>query len=180
MSQHTVSTMTSTFKRLPLLAAALFSMFVALAAVPAQAQVQEISPEHLDLARRYVNLTDSGGVYEALLVSAGIRTFRTLSAQNPEIGAQLNETVGRIISTYRDKKSDLFDQFARNYALVFSVEELQEIVTFYESPTGTKLAKANIEINETNKRVLQIFTTNLGREFFAAVRADLKAQGIDS
>jgi hypothetical protein len=172
--------MTSTFKRLPLLAAALFSMFVALAPAPAMAQVQEISPEHLTLARKYVDLTDSGGVYEALLVTAGIRSYRTLVAQNPEIATPLNETIGKIISTYKDRKSELFDQFARNYALVFSVEELQEIVTFYESPVGSKLAKANIEINETNKKVLQIFTTNLGREFFAAVRADLKAKGIDT
>ena len=174
--------MTTRFKRLPVLAAALFSLFLAVfSAAPASAQqVQEISPEHLSLARKYVDLTDSGGIYEALLVTAGIRSYRTLLGQNPEIAAPLNETVGKIISSYKERKSDLFDQFARNYALVFSVEELQQIVAFYESPVGQKLAKGNIEINEINKKVLQLFETNLGKEFFAAVRADLKAKGIDT
>lgn len=173
--------MISRLKRLPVLAAALFSLFVAFAAAPALAQqVQEISPEHLALARKYIDLTDQGGVYEATIVSAGVRTYRTLLPTNPEIAKPLSDAIGKVISTYRERKGELFDQFARNYALVFSVEELGQIVAFYESPVGQKLSKANIEINETNKRVLQIYEGNLGKEFFAAVRAELKAQGIDS
>jgi hypothetical protein len=173
--------MTMRLKRVPVLAAVLFALLAAFATVPAQAQqVQEIAPEHLALARKYVDLTDSGGVYEAILVTAGIRSYRTLLAQNPEIAAPLNETIGKVIESYKNRKGDLFDQFARNYALVFTVEELQQIVAFYESPIGQKLAKANVQINESNKRVLDVYTSNLGREFFAAVRADLKAKGIDT
>lgn len=172
--------MTSRLKRLPVLAAALFSLLVAFAVPAVAQQVQEISPEHLALARKYIDLTDQGAVYEATVVSAGVRTYETLLPTNPEIAKPLSTAIGKIIKTYRDRKGELFDQFARNYALVFSVEELQQIVDFYASPIGQKLTKANIEINETNKKVLQIYEINLGKEFFAAVRAELKAQGIDS
>ena len=60
----------------------------------------------------------------------------------------------------------------------FTIEELQEIVTFYQSPTGTKLAQANLEVNQDLQRVMQVFTNNVRPEFFAAVRADLRAQGV--
>ncbi|WDR02803.1 hypothetical protein PSQ19_00760 [Devosia algicola] len=47
------------------------------------------------------------------------------------------------------------------------------------SPTGEKLAKANFEVNTDMQQVLKVFTNNLNREFFAKVRAELKAEGVD-
>ncbi|MNL74118.1 hypothetical protein D3C87_1996880 [compost metagenome] len=73
----------------------------------------------------------------------------------------------------------MLDQFARVYALRFTMDELQTIVTFYESPTGQKLAQANAEINTDLQRVMQVFTNNLQREFFAKVRAELRAQNVE-
>ncbi|MBN9332827.1 DUF2059 domain-containing protein [Devosia sp.] len=75
--------------------------------------------------------------------------------------------------------AELLDQFARVYALRFSIEELQNIVTFYETPTGQKLAAANSEMNTDLQRVMQVFSNNLKREFFAKVRAELRAQNIE-
>ena len=64
--------------------------------------------------------------------------------------------------------------------VTFTAEELQEIVDFYDSPTGQKLAKANAKLNnDAFSASCSVFTTNLGPEFFAKVRAELKAQGID-
>jgi len=174
--------MTSTFKRAPMLVAAILSLILsAFAAVPALSQQPtEISPEHLALARKYVDLTDQAGLYEATVVTAGIRTYRTLLPQNPEIGDQLNTAIETVISGYKDRKGELFDQFARVYALNFTQEELTQIVAFYESPAGLKLAKSNAGMSGTINRIMQVFESNLGREFFAAVRAELKAKGIDS
>jgi hypothetical protein len=52
-------------------------------------------------------------------------------------------------------------------------------VTFYETPTGQKLAAANSELNTDLQRVMQVFSNNLKREFFAKVRAELRAQNIE-
>jgi hypothetical protein len=174
--------MTSTFMRAPMLAAALLSLIIsAFATLPAAAQqATEISPEALALARKYVDLTDTGGLYEATIVQAGIRTYRQLLPQNPEIAEPLNAAIETVIGTYKGKKSELFDQFARVYAASFTTEELQQIVDFYSSPTGLKLAKSNAVTSGTINRIMDVFTSNLNTEFFAAVRAELKAKGIDT
>ena len=120
--------MMSSLKRAPLLAAALLALLLsAFAALPAMAQAPaEISPEALALARKYVDLTDTGGLYEATIVSTGIRTFRALIPKNPTIGEQLNSAIETVIGQYKGRKSELFDQFARVYAASFTTEELQQ------------------------------------------------------
>jgi len=127
--------MTSTSKRAPFVAALLSLILSAFVALPALSQdAAEISPEALALARKYVDLTDTGGLYEATIVQAGIRTNK----------------------------------------------QLQQIVDFYSSPTGQKLAKSNATTSGTINRIMDVFTSNLNTEFFAAVRAELKSKGIDT
>lgn len=173
--------MTSTFKRAPMLVAAVLSLILSsFVALPAASQTTEISPEHLALARKYVDLTDTGGLYEASVVQAGINTYKQLLPQNPEIAEPLNTAIETVIGTYKGKKGELFDQFARIYALSFTQEELQQIVDFYSSPVGTKLAKSNAAMSGTIARVMDVFSSNLNTEFFARVRAELKAKGIDT
>ena len=174
--------MTSTFKLAPMLVAAVLSLILSsFMALPAMSQTPtEISPEHLALARKYVDLTDTGGLYEASVVQAGINTYKQLLPQNPEIAEPLNAAIETVISTYKGKKGELFDQFARIYALSFTQEELQQIVDFYSSPTGVKLAKSNSVLSGTISRVMDVFSSNLNTEFFARVRAELKAKGIDT
>lgn len=174
--------MKSTSRRALTIAAALLSLILsAFVALPAMSQqTAEISPEALALARKYVELTDTGGLYEATIVQAGIRTYQQLLPQNPEIADPLNKAIEKVLGTYKGKKPELFDQFARVYALFFTVEELQQIVDFYGSPTGQKLAKSNAQTSGTINRIMDVYASNLNTEFFAAVRAELKAQGIDT
>jgi len=179
--------MTFSFKRASIVLAAMLSLSVSAGlAVPALAQdtpaatPQEVSPEALALARKYLDLTDHGGVYETTIVQAGIKTYQQLLPQNPNIAEPLNKAIETVIASYKDRKGDLFDQMARLYALTFTMDELQQIVDFYSSPAGQKLAKANSELNSSLQRIMNIFSMNLAKEFFAKVRAELKAQGIDT
>lgn len=159
-----------------LLAVALSAVMFAVA-VPAMAQ--EVPPEQLALARKYVDLTDNAGVFEITLVEIGLGSLEQLVQQNPELGDEIDLAVGKVIETYQGRKGELLDQFARIYATRFTIEELQQIVTFYESPTGQKLAAANTEVNSDLQAVLQVFTNNTRSEFYAKVRAELRSQGFE-
>jgi len=172
-----ISMMTGMMTRARALVAVLLG--AAILAVAAPAMAQEVPPEQLALARKYVDLTDSASVYEVTLVEIGLGTLRELTTQNPELAKETDLAVGKVLEEYRDRKSELMDQFARVYAVRFTVEELQEIVAFYESPTGQKLARANTEVNSDLQAVLQVFTNNTRSEFFAKVRAELRSQGFE-
>lgn len=147
-------------------------------AVSAPAMAQEVPPEQLALARKYVELTDRSAVYETTLVEIAVGSMRQIVQQNPEIAEQTNTAISKILEEYKGRKGELLDQFARVYAVRFTIPELQEIVAFYESPTGIKLSAANAEANTDLQRVLQVFTNNVRPEFFAKLRAELRAQGI--
>lgn len=144
-----------------------------------QISAQELSPEHLRLAREYVDLTDKSQVYERALIQTGISTMRTIVGQNPDIAQQVSDTIGEVIVAYGDSKDSLMDQFARIYALRFTEAELAEIVAFYASDVGQKLAIENVEANRELSAVMGVFNRNLNTEFFAKVRAELRAQDIE-
>jgi hypothetical protein len=171
-----ILTMTGVMGRAKALMAVALSASVLAFAAPVFAQ--EVPPEQLALARKYVDLTDRAAVYETTMVEIAIGSMRQIVQQNPEIVEQTNAAIGKILEEYKDKKSELLDQFARVYAVRFTIDELQQIVAFYESPTGQKLAASNMEANEDLSRVMQVFTNNVRPEFFAKVRAELRTQGI--
>ena len=150
-----------------------------LLAFSAPAMAQEVPPEQLALARKYVDLTDRAAVFETTMVEIAIGSMRQIVQQNPEISEQTNTAIGKVLEEFRGRKSELLDQFARVYAVRFTIAELQEIVAFYESPTGQKLSQANSEVNMDLQRVMQVFTNNVRPEFFAKVRAELRTQGIE-
>ena len=170
-----ISTMTGGMTRAKALVAVVLSLAMFAVSVPAMAQ--EVPPEQLALARKYVDLTDSAGVYEIALVDIGMGSLTELTKQNPEIASEIDLAIGKVLETYQSRKGELMDQFARIYAQRFTIEELQQIVAFYESPTGLKLSQANTEVNSDLQAVLQVFTNNTRSEFFAKVRAELRAQG---
>ncbi len=143
----------------------------------APALSQEIPPEQLKLARRYVDLTDKAGIYEAILVQTAAQTSKLLSQSNPEIGDKIQAAIISVLDQYKGKKDDLFDQFARVYATQFTADELTQIVAFYETPVGIKLASSTQAINEGIRAVMQVFTYNFGTEFVSKVRTILKGQG---
>lgn len=155
------------------------ALSAAILAVSAPAMAQEIPPEQLELARKYVELTDRSAVYETTLVEIAVGSMRQIIQQNPDIAEQTDAAITKILDEYRGRKSELIDQFARVYAVRFTIPELQEIVAFYESPVGKKLSGANAEANTDLQRVLQVFTNNTRPEFFAKLRAELRAQGVE-
>lgn len=151
----------------------------ALVLTTASAPAQEVDPAHLDLARKYIELTDKSGIFEVTIVRTGVQVLKLLTSQNPDIADKLSKTVADSIEDYKGRKGELIDQFARVYVQKFSIEELKEIVAFYESPTGAKLANANAEVNQQIQSIMGVYQKNLNIEMLAKVRANLKEQGFD-
>jgi uncharacterized protein len=149
------------------------------AAMPVGVSAQELAPEHVALARQYVDLTDKASIYEITLVEVGIETMQTLVSQNPDKYELVDQAITKTLDAYKAKKSDLMDQFARIYAQRLSMEELQQIVDFYASPVGQKLATVASQSNNDLQTVMHLYQINLRTEFFAQVRAELRASGLN-
>jgi hypothetical protein len=116
-------------------------------------------------------------LYQAILAQTAAQTSKLLTQQNPDISDKIDAAIGKILDQYKDKSSDLYDQFARVYAATFTPDELKQMNEFYSSPVGVKLASSALDINNGIKQVMQVFTYNFGTEFVTKVRAELKSQG---
>lgn len=151
---------------------------VAMLAFSAPVFAQEVSPDQLALARKYVDLTDKVDVYGTTVATVAAQTLSQVLKLNPGLGGQATEAVTEVVKTYKGHKGDLMDQIARTYAEHFTTDELQQIVTFYSSPAGAKLAATNFDVNQQLQKVMRLFQANLTTEFYAKVRAVLKEKGV--
>lgn len=158
------------------MAAAVLSLLMLAVAAPAFAQ--EVSPDQLALARKYVDLTDKVDIFGTSLADIAARTLQQVLKLNPTLGSQATQAVTDVVNDYKKHRDDLMDRIARIYAQHFTADELQQLVTFYSSPVGQKLASANFEINQQLGQVMQVYQLNLSSEFYAKVRAALKAKGV--
>ena len=90
-----------------------------------------------------------------------------------------NKAIGDAIGYFASQKDDVLNQFARVYALQFSMDELAEMNAFYETPTGQKLASTQSKIDQSVVSLFTVYVENMRKEMYARVRADLIEQGAD-
>jgi hypothetical protein len=155
----------------------------AASAAPAQAAApsqpaQEITPDRLALARKYIDLTDKVDIFGTTVTQTAAQTLNQILKLNPGLTKQATEAVTDVVKQYKGQRGQLMDQVARIYAQNFTADELQQYVNFYSSPAGQKLASTNFTINQELQRVMELFSMNLKTEFYEKVRADLKTKGV--
>jgi hypothetical protein len=163
--------------RLKAIAAAASLAFALGFGAVAPALSQEISPEQLALARKYVDLTNKGQLYEAIAAMTAAQASQLLTQQNPDLALVIDETIGKVLETRRGKSDALFNEVARIYAVMYTADELNQIIAFYETPVGQKLATNAQQVNTDTAKILTVFTQNFGTEFVREVKAKLKEAG---
>jgi hypothetical protein len=144
----------------------------------APALAQEISPDQLALARKYVDLTDKVDIFGTTVADTAAQTLQQILKLYPALGKQATDAVTAVVKEYKGQRGQLMDQISRIYAQHFTTDELQQFVNFYSSPAGQKLATTNFDINQQLQRMMQLYSINLKTEFYAKVRAELKEKGV--
>ncbi|HUV32954.1 MAG TPA: DUF2059 domain-containing protein [Devosiaceae bacterium] len=156
----------------------LFAAALVAGAIGAAAVAQdEISPDHLALARKYVDMTDSAKIFEQAVVRTGIAATKTLISQSPDLADPVTQTAIEVMREYTQQKDALFNQFARIYAIHFTPEELNQIIAFYETEVGQRLLRQLPSINNELGLALRVYETNLSGEFMSRLRARLGQAG---
>lgn len=148
-------------------------------ATPIAVNAQEITPEHLDVAKQYVQLTDRAFVYETSVVNVLKRVADVLARQNPEISREIVEEGRDLAQEFLDGENKLYPQFARIYALRFSPEELEDIIAFYKSEVGQKLLENNVGINRDLKAAVQVWENNFTTDFELQLRDRLEKKDLE-
>jgi uncharacterized protein len=96
---------------------------------------------------------------------------------NPKMEADLNAMAPRLIEKAKDRAGELIDQIAKTYAARFTVKELHDIKTFYESPTGIKLTSQQPQIAMESMAVGRTWGLKLGEELKEEMKTELRKKG---
>jgi hypothetical protein len=133
-----------------------------LAAVPARAA----DTQALQFAHQILEATHASAMADQMLSQMMDGMAGSLNQANPgrqaEVQAVLNDIV---VPEFRRAIPDLIEQNAQAYADTFSLEELKQIVAFYQTPLGHTMADKQPALTRAQADV----DNGFGRTFFERV-----------
>jgi hypothetical protein len=162
------------FLRVAVLALAVGAPGLALAQAPAQP-----SPSSLAMARELIVIKGGSAMFDPIV--SGVIEFvkNTFVPTNPQLSGELNEVAVKLRKDYDAKRAELLNEVATVYARKFTEAELKELVAFYKSPTGKKMATEEpVAIDEGLKRA-QSWADAFSAEVMSKFRDEMKKKGHD-
>jgi hypothetical protein len=165
------------------------------AAVPAQAdpapaKVEAVSPERLELARRFMAVTDTTDIldsYREMMIQSAAAFGEDLDdAGKAKAQHRIDRYLALAGPTIRAGEPALVDAYVRTYAREFSADELRQMIAFAQTPAGRHyLARYDIlnmsdEIVDAQHKLaedLEPVMEQIGKEMCAEKAAQRVAMG---
>ncbi|MDV6331369.1 DUF2059 domain-containing protein [Asticcacaulis sp. 201] len=112
------------------------------AAAASNVPTSDISPAKLALLKRLDQAMDFDGMMKKMYEQMMPAMFQSLRQSNPKITDQQVQDVTQVTISVTTKYTPrMKDEMFRAYAKVFTEEELNSMVVFYESPNGQAVLK---------------------------------------
>ena len=157
---------------------AVVALVAFLAVTGRTAHAQEVSEEHLKIARQAVAVSQSTRQMDTILLRIGEQTKQTLIANQPDAADQINTIVDEVTLSLAPRRGQLEDEVARIYARIFSIEELQQIIDFYNSDAGQKLISETPVIARSMNQAARVWTAGVQRDVQEEVRKKIEEAGL--
>ena len=153
------------------------ALAAALAVFAPAAHAQQPSAAALASAKEFVNLTGATQIFSPLVAGVVEQSKMLYLQQNPNLSKDLNEISAKLKAELNPRLEELNVEMARIYATRFTEAELKEIMTFYGSPTGTKVLIEQPQAAELSLKFAQDWSIKLSDEVVAKMRDELKKRG---
>jgi hypothetical protein len=143
----------------------------------AQTPAKPPTPEHAALGRAVLDFTGARRSFDGVLIKLLSDARNTISRQRPTLQADLDASLLTIAKNLQDADRELVDQIALVYAKKFSEQELKEIVTFYQSPTGKKMVAELPAVLKESYELMQEYSRKMSVEIMSQLRVEMKKKG---
>lgn len=160
-------------------AAFVASVFAASVAVAPPLRAQELSSEHVALALEVVrNAGAARGFDNVLPILAGQVTDRLIRVR-PDLHKEITAAVEAVAIKLAVRRAELDGEIARIWAKYFNQEELQTLLTFYQSAAGKKFVEVGPQTVAESFQAVDRWSARVGDELLEKTREELRAQGIE-
>lgn len=149
------------------------------AAPAAPAAPAQISPAHMDLARKLVVANGEVRAFEGIIPNIVESAERVFVQTNPDLAKPLREVAIVVVVEFENRKAEITDILAASYARHFSEAELKEAIAFYSSPTGVKLVVDRPVIVQEAVQGIQIWGAQMNQLAMDRIRTEMKKRGVD-
>ncbi len=150
--------------------AALFGFAVA-------AQAQAPSPAQLKLARQVVEMSAASRVFDAAVPTVFQQVYSTYIQQNPDLSKEIAGVLQNLIPEFDKRKEEIVGILAQTYAEKFTEAELNDLISFYGSPTGKKLITQGAEIGRDSYGKVQEWSGKVLQQLTDRLKAEMKKKG---
>lgn len=114
----------------------------------ATAYADDITPTQVTLARKILTLVGLKGSIDEILPAMATQMQNHLLQIHPEMGKDLHQTLVALMPEFQQGEDVVFNDAARALAYKLSEADLQQALTFFESPAGQKYTKAQAVVLE--------------------------------
>ncbi len=138
---------------------------------------QEYSKEHLDAARAAVLTSGGLASFDEILPVMAEQAKALFIRSSPALTEVINATADEIALKLASRRPELDKKIVEIWAARFSVDELEQIRAFYDSPIGQKFYKLSPEIAALSVQEGKIWRDQLSTEMVTMLREELIKQG---
>jgi uncharacterized protein len=149
----------------------------AIGAGSAPARAQEPSAGAVAMAREIIVLKGGNVLFERIVPGVIENAKNTFVPTNPQLAKPLNEVAELLHKEFEPKRAEIVTEAARVFAQRFTEQELKDIVAFYRSPAGKKLAVEEPVTIDQSMRRAQTWADDLSEKVMARFRAEMKKKG---
>jgi hypothetical protein len=133
-----------------------------------------ITASHLKAARAAMTAIGITDPFDNILPTIAQQLKTTMIQGSPNYEELINETVDEQALKFAARRADLEKEAARIYSKAFTEQELNEIATFYNTPTGKKVLKDGpLAIRELSKAG-DVWASGISRDMSKATTDELE------
>ncbi len=182
--------MTALSSRRPMFAAAYVIALAAGALAPAGAFAQtnppatapadqqpQFTPEQLALAQKAIDASKSVAGFDDILPGVAEQTKALFVRSNPLLASDIDEVTDKVALSLAPQRRELDRVLEEVWARRFTQEELQQIIDFYQSPVGKKLASLSPELVALSIGAAKQWQDKIATEMVTQVRIEMDKRG---
>jgi uncharacterized protein len=162
--------------------AAGLALGLALTGAPAGAQQpqpapKQASPTAIAAAKEILAMKNAGAMYANAVPNIVQKTKDQLLQSNLNYQKDLNEVAVVVAQKLAGREKEIGEGMANVYANDFSEQELKELVTFYKSPLGQKLLKAEPRAIQSSISYMNQWAQSFAETVNGEFRAEMRKRG---
>lgn len=138
-----------------------------------------LTDEHRRLGALFAELMDANQLYITPLNALRRDIIRQLVSTNPDISDVVTEAADEAYLDMATETGPLFGQIAELYAQAYTVEELETLIAFFQSPAGEKFRSVRRAIDRASIDLTFTWSDAINAIYLARVRELLTERGVE-